>query len=252
MNSSFKHKIWFFAGGETRDNKFNVFTGSYIELMKRIAGEDFDFVKGVFYKSTARNVFWALNNAQKLFKNPERIKLLTVASDQILGSLRSSEDQLIIVSSSSGSVIAAQTACLLASKNKIVKRISKPFHLVLGASMISPESDLYKNLLKFQDEGEIGTILHDSIQDEGDTSFGIGGISRIDAYRNAFGIMFPILSQKYQYPSFLNSKPETGHIHRKRSNTLQKAIDYVEIVMIQHKLAGENHCEKAKEVLQKI
>ena len=58
--------------------------------------------------------------------------------------------------------------------------------------MISPHSDLYKQLIKYQEDGIIGTILHDEVQDEGDNSFGVGGLSKREAYRNAFGLMFPI------------------------------------------------------------
>jgi len=36
-----KYMIWFFAGGETRDDRFNIFTGSFIRLMKQILVDDF-------------------------------------------------------------------------------------------------------------------------------------------------------------------------------------------------------------------
>ncbi len=48
---SLKTMFWFFAGGETRDNKFNVFTGSFIKLMKEILEDKFDFIKGVYFKT---------------------------------------------------------------------------------------------------------------------------------------------------------------------------------------------------------
>ena len=57
-----KYKVWFFAGGETRDDKFNVFTGSYISLMKQILQNDFEFIKGIYFKYPMMNVLWALNN----------------------------------------------------------------------------------------------------------------------------------------------------------------------------------------------
>jgi len=59
--------------------------------------------------------------------------------------------------------------------------------------MISSQSELYKTLIRFQKEGQIGVILHDEIQDEGDNTTGVGGLSRSEAYKNAFGIMFPSL-----------------------------------------------------------
>jgi hypothetical protein len=50
-----------------------------------------------------------------------------------------------------------------------------------------------------------------------------------------------------QYPVV---NPETGHIHRRRSQTVQKAIDYINIILIQNKLAGNIYMEKAEEVIK--
>jgi hypothetical protein len=40
--------------------------------------------------------------------------------------------------------------------------------------MISPESVLYKQLIHYQEEENIGIVLHEEMQDEGDTSYGVG------------------------------------------------------------------------------
>jgi hypothetical protein len=245
-----KYKVWFFAGGETRDDRFNIFTGSFIRLMKKIMKDDFGFIKGIYFKSPMMNVIWALNNAQKPIPKPENEKIFMAAFRQIIDARLSPDTQLIITSSSSGSIVAAQTACYLAQKNRNNVYFKKPFHLVLGASMLSPRSDLYKQLIQYQREGTIGIILHDEVQDEGDTSVGVGGITRMEAYRNAFGLVCPFFSRKYKGPSFLNTDPETGHIHRRRSKTVQKAIDYIDIILIKHKLAGDHYMEKAVTVLK--
>jgi hypothetical protein len=245
-----KYKVWFFAGGETRDDRFNIFTGSFIRLMNRIMGNDFEFIRGIYYKYPVMNVIWALNNAQKPITNTEDEKIFMVASRQIIDAGLSPETQLIITSSSSGSVVAAQTACYLAHKNRNNVYFRKPFHLVLGASMISARSELYNQLIHYQKEGTIGIILHDEVQDEGDTSAGVGGKTRLEAYRNAFGLMFPFFSGRFKGPSFLNTNPVTGHIHRRRSKTVQKAIDYINIILIEHKLAGAYYREKAISVLR--
>jgi hypothetical protein len=218
--------------------------------MKLILEDEFDFVKGIFKPSAAGNVIWALNNAQKPDPDPGRRKIYTTALHQIIDSI-DPETRLTIISSSTGSVVAAQTACYLALENRKRKYLSKPFNLVLGASMISPRSDLYKQLIKYQEDGIIGTILHDEVQDEGDNCFAVGGLSRTEAYRNAFGLMLPFLSAMYTGPSFLNSNPHSGHIHRKRSNTVQKAIDYINIILIDHRLAGDHYMQKAIEVLSR-
>lgn len=245
-----KYKVWFFAGGETRDDRFNIFTGSFIRLMKEILEDDFEFIKGIYFKTPMMNVIWALNNAQKPIVNPEDQNITLAAFKQIIEAGLSPDTQLVITSSSSGSIVAAQTACYLADSNRNNVYFSKPFHLVLGASMLSSESDLYKQLIHYQKEGTIGTILHDEVQDEGDSSAGVGGSSRREAYSNAFGLMFPMLSRKFNSPSFLNTHPETGHIHRKRSKTVQKAIDYINIILIKHRLAGDHYMEKAATVLK--
>jgi len=245
-----RYKIWFFAGGETRDDRFNIFTGSFIRLMKKIMEDDFEFIKGIYLKSPMMNVLWALNNAQKPIANPENEKIFMAAFIQIINAGLSPETQLVITSSSSGSIVAAQTACYLAQKNRNNIYFRKPFHLVLGASMLSSRSDLFKQLIQYQKEGTIGIILHDEVQDEGDNSAGVGGTSRLEAYRNAFGLMFPFFSRKFKGPSFLNTDPETGHIHRRRSKTVQKAIDYINIILIKHKLAGDHYKGIASAVLK--
>ena len=242
-----KYLVWFFAGGETRDDRFNIFTGSFIRLMKGIVDKDFDFIKGVNYRYSIMNVIWALNNAQYPITDPEKQKITRESYNQIIKKGISPSTQLLLISSSSGSIMAAQTACYLAKKNQSL--FTKPFHLVLGASMISSESELYKKLLQYQDEGKIGTIIHDDIQDKDDNSHGIGGLSRFEAYKNAFGIMFPFFSGKFKGPSFLNAHPEKGHIHRKRSKTIQKALDYIDIILVRHKLAGKANMERAIPVL---
>jgi hypothetical protein len=245
-----KYKVWFFAGGETRDDRFNIFTGSYIRLMTKIMDKDFEFIKGIYFRYPMMNIIWALNNAQKPIANLEDEKVFMTAFRQIIDAGLSPETQLIITSSSSGSIVAAQTACYLAQKNRNNIYFRKPFHLVLGASMLSPYSELYKQLLTYQKEGTIGKILHDEVQDEGDSSVGVGGTSRLEAYRNAFGLMFPFLSTKFKGPSFLNTNSVTGHIHRRRSQTVQKAIDYINIILIKNKLAGEHYMEKAITVIK--
>ncbi|HEY5469943.1 MAG TPA: hypothetical protein VIK07_05435 [Bacteroidales bacterium] len=245
-----KYKVFFFAGGETADNKFNIFTGSFIRLMKQILADDFELIKGIYFRSPIMNVIWALNNAQKPIEHPEIQRITIAAYMQIAGAGLSPDTQVIITSSSSGSIVAAQTTCYLAEKNKSNDFFKKPFHLVLGASMIAPESELFRQLKNYQKEGAIGIILHDEVQDEGDSSAGVGGVSRWEAYSNAFGLMFPFLSQKFERPSFLNAHPERGHIHRKRSMTVQKAIDYVRIILIENNLAGEYFKQKASVVLK--
>jgi hypothetical protein len=105
-------------------------------------------------------------------------------------------------------------------------------------------------LIHYQKEGKIGIILEDEMQDDGDTSYGVGGTTRMEAYKNAFGLLLPLFSRKFSGPSFLNTNPETGHIHRRRSQTVQKAVDYINSLLIEHSLAGEYYKEKAIAVIK--
>ena len=243
-------KVWFFAGAETRDDRFNEFTGSFIRMMSEIFGGDFDYIKGVFYNSNLSNVIWALNNAQRPLSDPGRNNITSGSLRQMVSNGYDRDAQLVIISSSSGTIVAAQLACYLAEQNRNRDYFSKPFHLALGASMIAPESQLYRQLLKHQEDGMIGTILHDEIQDEDDNVFGVGGATLFEAYRNALGIVFPFLSKRYKGPSFLNTHPVNGHIHRKRSTTVKKALDYIDIILVRHRLAGKYYSEKAAELLK--
>lgn len=249
MEINNKVVAWFFAGGETDDNKFNVFTGSFIRIMKKIMDHNFEYVKGIYFRTPMMNVIWALNNSQKPVPDPGKSRIIDSACKQIIQSL-STDNQLILLSSSTGSAVAAQVACHLAKKIMVNNYPGKSFHLALGATIISKESELYKRLERYREGGIIGSLIYDDLQDEGDNSTGVSGRSRREAYNNAFGLILPFLSQKFHGPSFLNINPETGHLHRRRSQTVKKAIDYVEVLLIKHKLAGDLFCEKAKIVIE--
>jgi hypothetical protein len=56
------------------------------------------------------NVIWALNHAQRPVKDADSKKIIAKSFHQIIETCQSPEIQLIIISSSTGSVIAAQTA----------------------------------------------------------------------------------------------------------------------------------------------
>jgi hypothetical protein len=243
------YMVWFFAGGESRDNKFNTFTGSFIKFMKQILEDDFDLVKGIYFSMPMLNVAWALNNSQSPIPNPDKKRIPQVALQQMIHDSFFPDTRLVIVSSSSGSVVAAQVACYIAERNRDWLILRKPFDIALGATMISKESEIFRKLVGYQKKGIIGKIIYDDLQDEGDTSNGVGGTSRRQAWTNAFGLMFPWLSPKFSSPSFLNTHPIKGHLHRRRSQTIEKALDFVEVILVKHNLAGDHYREKAKLLL---
>jgi hypothetical protein len=247
-----KIKVWFFAGGEAGTEKLNAFTGSYIRLMKEILQDDFEVIKGICFRMPMFNVIWALNHSQKPLDRPLEKRFIRNAISQINGDSSSDDTKLILTSSSSGSVIAAQTACYLGEQNSKRDLPCIPFDIALGASMISTNSDLFRKLEYYQEIGIIGSIIFNDLQDEDDNSMGIGGRSRSEAYRNAFGLMLPVFSKKFRGPSFLNTHPKKGHVHRKRSKTVQKAIDFIDVLLIKHQLAGSYYSDKAAAKIEEI
>jgi len=161
------------------------------------------------------------------------------------------DTQIVLTASSTGSIVAAQTACFLAEQNRERLHFKKAIHLGLGSSIISKNSELFRKLVEYQKEGIVGKIIFDDLLDADDNSHGTGGATRREAWSNAFGLMFPFFSGKFSGPSFLNTHPEKGHVHRKRSKTVQKALDYIDVLLIKHKLAGDKNAERAKEVVSK-
>jgi hypothetical protein len=223
-------RFWFFAGGDFKKGQPNMFTGSFIRIMGEIHGRRFRLVEGIYSNIPFFNVLWALTYAQKPIRNPGRNSLVYKSFRQIIEGMENPDEELVLVSSSFGSVAAAQTAHYLACQTAERKVLKRPFHLALGASMVSKESDLFKGLLAFHESGIIGRIIYDELQDEGDNSMGIGGRNRLAAYLKGLGIVFPWLTWKYKGPSFLNTDPQKGHLHRRRAQTLQKAEDFVKIM----------------------
>ena len=250
MEIKHKYHAVFFGGAETGNKLLNVFTDSFIRLMSLILEENFIFINGIYSRYQMLNVIWGLNNAQRPLKSPEKSRIISAAIKQILPENRNSETILIIVSSSYGSIVAAQTACYLAEENIRYKYYINPFHLALGTTYLSKESDLYLKLLYYQKKGIIGTIIFDELHDKGDSINGTGGRSRMEAWSNAFGLMAPLLSTRFNGPSFFNTDPEKGHLHRRRSQSVQKAIDFIEVIFIRNKLAGERYKERAIAILE--
>jgi hypothetical protein len=115
--------------------------------------------------------------------------------------------------------------------------------------MISTESDLFKQIEAYQKKGQLGLFIHDELQDEEDSANGVGSTTRFYAWMNAIGLMLPWFSWKHKGPSFLNTHPSKGHIHRRRSQTVRKALDFIEVLLVEKNLAGDYYKGKAKKVI---
>ncbi len=241
------HRFFFFAGGDYVEGEGNAFTANFIQYFSSILGQQFNVIKGIYKSPSLANVIWALNRAQKPVKHPERNRILASSMDQIVQDPQTAVSRLIIVSSSYGSVVAAQVACNLAERQLKENFLSQPFDIALGASMVSKESELYCKLLYYRDKGIIGTIIYDALQDEGDNSNAIGGTTKMEAFANGLGICFPILTRKFEGPSFLNNHPVNGHLHRVRAQTVQKAKDFVRTILVDYQLGGVEALKKIEE-----
>jgi len=252
MQMSAKYKVWFFGGGETNDNKFNLFTGTFIAYMNEILGPDFGFIKGIYYSAPAMNVKWALNNAQYPAGLNRKSEVAGKALAQIASESSGEDVSVTLVGSSVGSVSAAQTACYIGSGMAGVSAIRNPVNLVLGSTMISKESLLYKHLIELKSANRLGTVIYDELQDSGDSSVGAGGTTRTEAWGNAFGLLFPYMSTKYSGPSFLNTHPVNGHLHRRRSQQVEKVNDYIRVILIEKELAGLHYRNRAEEFLKNL
>lgn len=222
--------IWFFAGGDHGKGALNLFTGSFIRMMEERFGKDFRIINGIYNRFPFLNVVWGLTHAQSPISARSANRILNIACGQVLETPPVKGSSLYIVSSSYGSVVAAQTACCLATR--IENGSLEPFalHVALGASMVSKESALYRKLSGYLQKGIISQLVYDPLQDEGDNSAGIGGTTRIGAYLRGLGICFPFLTFTYKGPSFLNKHPQKGHLHRKRAQSLEKAEDFMRVM----------------------
>lgn len=244
------HRFFFFAGGDYVEGQGNTFTSNFIRYFSHILGPKFSVIKGIYQHPPLLNVIWALNRAQEPVKTTERNRILASSLEQVIASHQNGVERLVLVSSSYGSVVAAQVACCLAGHRMQEGFQGQSIDVALGASMVSKKSGLYRKLQDYQDRGIIGTLLYDELQDEGDNSNGIGGRTKPEAFGNGLGICFPFLSRQYHGPSFLNNHPVTGHLHRVRAQSVQKAKDFVQSILIDYQLGGDIAMRKAQEALE--
>lgn len=243
------NRFYFFAGGDFRKGKENAFTGNFIRYLEEILGSNYRMIRGIYDTRPLVNVVRALKIAQEPVRNPLRNRIISSAAGQILSDPDIATARFHLISSSYGSVIAAQVACHLAGMHQQEKIFSQPFNVALGASLLSKESVLYRQLVYYREAGVIGNILYDELQDEGDNSNGIGGVSRLEAYANGLGICFPFLTRKFSGPSFLNKHPVTGHLHRVRAQSVEKAKDFIRTILIDQGWGGGEAGSRAMEVI---
>ena len=246
------HSVFFIPGGGYHGKHSpNEFTRAYCGFMKELFGDDFTIIDKPVSKSGITNVVWALSRGQRPMRKPEKNKKTSIAFNDIMETLHDETTDITIVSSSFGTVLAAQVGIMLADNLTGSGRVKPHINLVLGTSMVSKESRLYCRLEQLRDEGKITCIIYDELQDPGDTTTGMCGKSRVGAYARALRMSFVIFRKYKGQPSILNNNPKTGHLHLQRAQSEQKAEDFLAVTLIDYELAGEEIKEKAGEILKK-
>jgi len=246
------HSFFFIPGGAYHGkNSPNAFTRTYCGFMNDLLGEDFKIIEEAVSKSSIKNVAWALSRGQKPMRNPERNKKTEIAFRIITDALHDETSDISIVSSSFGTALTAQVGIMLADFYVSSGRERPDINLVLGASMVSKESKLYRRLEELKKEGMVATLIYDELQDPGDNVTGMCGKSRVGAYARGLRMSFVIFGKYKGQPSILNNNPQTGHIHLQRAQSEEKAGKFLEVTLIEYALAGEGIKEKAMEMLKK-
>ena len=239
------------GGGYYGKHSPNEFTRSYCGFMKDLFGDDFTIIDKPLSKASISNVIWALNKGQKPLRKPEKNKKTVIACRCIMGALHDETTDITIVSSSFGTVLTAQIGIMLADHFIKTGKKIPDINLVMGASMVAKESKLYCKLTELRNEEKISRIIYDELQDPGDSATGICGKSRVGAYARSLRMSFVIFGKYKGQPSILNNNPNTGHLHLKRAQSVEKAEDFLNVTLIKYELAGQEIKEKAGELLKK-
>jgi len=234
-----RHVVWYVPGaniGARGDT--NLFTRTFCHEMRDIMGPKFMSVRCMNNPYSSGNVLWALWKGQYPLKWPGRDRRIR-NSFRFLGIdslVRTSH--ITLISSSFGSVLAAQLALYMVNNRAQLELGPEPVDLVFGSSMLSKESRLFRQLELMQSRNEIGIIIYDELQYPGDNVTAICGKTRFHAITEVFRIAFPITGTYKGQPSIFNRDPVEGHIHRIRESSTDKVLEYITASLIDHELAG--------------
>lgn len=240
------HKYYFFPGsGNFGGNEPNVFTLTFCMYMEELLGEDFLVVAEALSHKHLINIAWALWNGQRPLNNPKLDTRTRKTFERIATDPHDLPDTITIVSSSFGTVIAAQVGIYLANHCRENGRFHQKIDIIFGASMLSKDSDLFLELEALQKEGMVRHIVYNELQDPGDNVTGMCSNSRLSAFVNAFEIACIFGGTHRGQPSILKDDPNNGHIHLQRAQSVDKAREFVRVIFIDHELARPEIREKA-------
>jgi len=240
-------KFYFFpGGGYYGKHSPNAFTLTFCSYMEALLEDRFVLVSEPLSQHSVNNVAWGLWHGQKPLSNPRKNKKIRLAFDRIMSDTKG-YDQINIISSSFGTALAAQLAIELVNYYKNAELLQPEINFVLGASMISKESLLFRELKKFQAKGLIKYVIYDELQDADDNVTGICGKSRLAAFYKALNATMVFGGNYMGQPSILNNHPNKGHIHLQRAQSTEKGKDFVRVTLIDYELAGPRVKARASE-----
>lgn len=196
--------------------------------MGSIEGINFRVVEGIYFNTLARNSTWAVFHAQNPLRQGDKHKFMEAALSEISGKPGQPTKNVILISSSSGSVVAAQAAILLAS-NREAYGLGE-IHLVLGYSPIHKASKLYRGLQLEMEKGNIASIIYDDLQGADDNITGMAGRTRSEGLARSVKVLFPLTPDRFFWPSLVNANTEHGHPHHVSAATREKAYRYVKTI----------------------
>jgi hypothetical protein len=206
--------------------------------MRDIMGPKFMSVRCMANPYSSGNVLWALWNGQYPLRRPDHDRRIRNSFGYLGIDSLVRTSHITVISSSFGSVLAAQLALYMVNNRDKLGLGPEPVNLVFGSSMLSKDSPLFRQLETMQARHEIGCILYDELQYPGDNVTGMCGKTRFHAVTEVFRIAFPITGTYKGQPSIFNRDPESGHIHRIRESSADKVTEYIAVSLIDHELAG--------------
>jgi hypothetical protein len=219
--------------------------------MREIMESGFLILHDTKKAGSVNNVFWALWHAQYPLKNPEHDKRIAGSINWLVSCSLSRKSEITLVSSSYGTVVAAQLALYLVKNRERLGLSPEPLNLVFASSMISKESRLFNELEALKSKKLIGAIVYDDLQYPGDNVTGMCGKTRLQAIREVRRIAFPLAGTYKGQPSILNKDPLNGHVHRKRELSTDKVNDYIAKPLVDHELAGPYYRARALNYLSR-
>ncbi|MCX6224897.1 MAG: hypothetical protein NTV01_09155 [Bacteroidia bacterium] len=233
------HVVWYVAGANVGSRgDTNLFARTYCQRMREIMGSKFFVVHCTDKSSTVGNGLWALWHGQYPIKNPMHDKRIRNSIIRLMADSINRKSQITLISSSYGTVVAAQLALYLVNNRQSLGLGPDPVNLVFGASMLSDKSRLFKDLEKLKNENQIGSIVYEELQYPGDNVSGMCGTTRLHAISEVIRIACPVIGKYRGQPSIFNKDPVTGHTHRKREISADQVNDYFSTPLIKYQLAG--------------